>query len=70
MDFALTADQKMMQESLARTLADASSLERVRRFAGCVMRNRKSAHTSVALARWKTTASFRIGTPPMTSTSS
>ena len=34
MDFALTADQKMMQESLARTLADASSLDRVRRFAG------------------------------------
>ena len=34
MDFALTADQKMMQESLVRTLADASSLDRVRRFAG------------------------------------
>jgi len=34
MDFALTADQKMMQESLARTLADASPLDRVRRFAG------------------------------------
>ena len=33
MDFALTADQKMMQESLTRTLADASSLDRVRRFA-------------------------------------
>jgi alkylation response protein AidB-like acyl-CoA dehydrogenase len=34
MDFALTSDQRMMQESLARTLADASSLERVRKFAG------------------------------------
>jgi alkylation response protein AidB-like acyl-CoA dehydrogenase len=34
MDFALTADQRMMQESLVRTLADASSLDRVRRFAG------------------------------------
>jgi alkylation response protein AidB-like acyl-CoA dehydrogenase len=34
MDFALTSDQKMMQESLARTLADASSLDRVRKFAG------------------------------------
>jgi len=34
MDFALTADQKLMQESLVRTLADASPLERVRRFAG------------------------------------
>ena len=34
MDFALTTDQKMMQESLARTLADASPLDRVRRFAG------------------------------------
>jgi alkylation response protein AidB-like acyl-CoA dehydrogenase len=33
MDFALTADQKLMQESLARTLADASSLDRVRAFA-------------------------------------
>lgn len=34
MDFSLTSDQKMMQESLARTLAEASSLERVRKFAG------------------------------------
>ncbi len=34
MDFSLTPDQKMMQESLVRTLADASSLDRVRRFAG------------------------------------
>jgi alkylation response protein AidB-like acyl-CoA dehydrogenase len=34
MDFSLTSDQRMMQETLARTLADASSLERVRRFAG------------------------------------
>jgi alkylation response protein AidB-like acyl-CoA dehydrogenase len=34
MDFSIAADQRMMQESLARTLADASSLDRVRRFAG------------------------------------
>ena len=34
MDFSLTQDQRMMQESLTRTLAEASSLERVRRFAG------------------------------------
>jgi len=34
MDFSLTQDQRMMQESLARTLAEASPLERVRRFAG------------------------------------
>ncbi|HEV7386137.1 MAG TPA: acyl-CoA dehydrogenase family protein [Phenylobacterium sp.] len=34
MDFSLTSDQRMMQESLTRTLADASSLDRVRRFAG------------------------------------
>lgn len=34
MDFSLTPDQKMMQESLVRTLADASPLDRVRRFAG------------------------------------
>ena len=34
MDFSLTTDQKMMQESLGRTLAEASSLDRVRRFAG------------------------------------
>ncbi|WP_372784232.1 acyl-CoA dehydrogenase family protein [Phenylobacterium sp.] len=34
MDFSLTSDQKMMQESLTRTLAEASSLDRVRRFAG------------------------------------
>ena len=34
MDFALTTDHKMMQESLVRTLADASSLDRVRGFAG------------------------------------
>jgi alkylation response protein AidB-like acyl-CoA dehydrogenase len=33
MQFALSEDQKMLQESLSRTLADASSLERVRRFA-------------------------------------
>lgn len=33
MDFALTQDQRMMQESLVRTLADASPLDRVRRFA-------------------------------------
>ncbi|THD61375.1 acyl-CoA dehydrogenase family protein [Phenylobacterium sp.] len=34
MDFALTQDQRLMQESLVRTLEQASSLERVRRFAG------------------------------------
>jgi alkylation response protein AidB-like acyl-CoA dehydrogenase len=33
MDFSLTTDQKMMQESLVRTLAEAAALERVRRFA-------------------------------------
>lgn len=33
MRFALSEDQKMLQESLARTLFDASPLERVRRFA-------------------------------------
>ena len=33
MDFSLTDDQRLMQESLVRTLADASSLDRVRRFA-------------------------------------
>jgi alkylation response protein AidB-like acyl-CoA dehydrogenase len=34
MDFSLTPDQRMMQESLTRTLAEASSLDRVRKFAG------------------------------------
>ncbi|MFI4949552.1 MAG: acyl-CoA dehydrogenase family protein [Caulobacterales bacterium] len=34
MDFALTSDQRLMQESLARTLAEASPLDRVRKFAG------------------------------------
>src|SRR3978361_2054958 len=34
MDFSLTTDQRMMQESLVRTLAEASSLDRGRRFAG------------------------------------
>ena len=34
MDFSLTQDQRMMQDSLVRTLADASPLERVRKFAG------------------------------------
>ncbi|HEY3950660.1 acyl-CoA dehydrogenase family protein [Phenylobacterium sp.] len=34
MDFALTQDQRLMQESLVRTLAEASSLDRVRKFAG------------------------------------
>lgn len=34
MDFSITPDQRLMQESLSRTLADVSSLERVRRFAG------------------------------------
>ncbi|MBS0331599.1 MAG: acyl-CoA dehydrogenase family protein [Proteobacteria bacterium] len=33
MDFALTQDQRVMQESLVRTLAEVSSLDRVRRFA-------------------------------------
>ncbi len=33
MDFALTTDQKMLQESLTRTLGDASPLDRVRKFA-------------------------------------
>jgi alkylation response protein AidB-like acyl-CoA dehydrogenase len=33
MDFSLTSDQKMMQDSLARTLAETSALDRVRRFA-------------------------------------
>jgi alkylation response protein AidB-like acyl-CoA dehydrogenase len=33
MEFALTPDQRMLQESLARTLADISPLARVRRFA-------------------------------------
>lgn len=33
MDFSLTADQKMMQESLSRTLSEAASLDRVRKFA-------------------------------------
>ena len=34
MDFSLTDDQRMMQESLSRTLAEAAPLERVRKFAG------------------------------------
>lgn len=34
MDFALNQDQRLMQESLVRTLEQASSLERVRKFAG------------------------------------
>ena len=34
MDFSLTEDQRMMQEGLNRTLAQAASLDRVRRFAG------------------------------------
>lgn len=33
MDFSMTPDQRLMQESLTRTLADASPLERVRAFA-------------------------------------
>jgi alkylation response protein AidB-like acyl-CoA dehydrogenase len=33
MDFSITADQRLMQESLARTLEAAAPLERVRRFA-------------------------------------
>ena len=34
MDFSITPDQRLMQDSLVRTLAGASSLDRVRRFAG------------------------------------
>lgn len=34
MDFSLTQDQRLMQDSLARTLAERVPLERVRRFAG------------------------------------
>lgn len=34
MDFALTQDQRLMQESLVKTLEQASSLDRVRQFAG------------------------------------
>lgn len=33
MDFSITTDQRLMQESLARTLEAAASLDRVRRFA-------------------------------------
>ena len=33
MDFSITADQRLMQESLARTLEAAAALDRVRRFA-------------------------------------
>ncbi|WP_312160565.1 acyl-CoA dehydrogenase family protein [Phenylobacterium sp.] len=33
MDFSITADQRLMQESLARTLEAAAGLDRVRRFA-------------------------------------
>ena len=33
MDFSLTTDQKMMQESLVRTVAGAAAFDRVRRFA-------------------------------------
>ena len=34
MDFSITQDQKMMQDSLSRTLADSVPLDRVRRYAG------------------------------------
>ena len=34
MDFSITPDQRLMQDSLVRTLAAASSLDRVRSFAG------------------------------------
>ncbi|WP_304177158.1 acyl-CoA dehydrogenase family protein, partial [Phenylobacterium aquaticum] len=34
MDFSITSDQKLMQDSLSRTLADASPLDRVRAYAG------------------------------------
>jgi alkylation response protein AidB-like acyl-CoA dehydrogenase len=37
LDFALTQDQRLMQESLVRTLEQASSLQRVRQFAGDLM---------------------------------
>lgn len=33
MDFSITADQKLMQETLVRALAETSSLDRVRRYA-------------------------------------
>ena len=33
MDFSITADQRLMQESLARTLETAAPLDRVRAFA-------------------------------------
>jgi alkylation response protein AidB-like acyl-CoA dehydrogenase len=36
MDFSITSDQKLMQDSLSRTLADASPLDRVRAYAGDV----------------------------------
>ena len=36
MDFSITEDQRMMQDSLSRTLAQAASLDRVRRYAGDV----------------------------------
>lgn len=34
MDFSITQDQKMMQDSLSRTLSDSVPLDRVRRYAG------------------------------------
>ncbi len=48
MDFSLTTDQKMMQESLNRTLAEASSLDRVRRFAGDLTDRGADIWTAVA----------------------
>jgi alkylation response protein AidB-like acyl-CoA dehydrogenase len=48
MDFSLTPDQKMMQESLNRTLADASPLDRVRRFAGDLTDQGADVWTAVA----------------------
>ena len=34
MDFSITADQKLMQETLVRALGEISSLDRVRAYAG------------------------------------
>jgi alkylation response protein AidB-like acyl-CoA dehydrogenase len=52
MDFSLTTDQRMMQESLVRTLAEASSLDRVRRFAG--------DHSDKGDDVWKALADFGL----------
>src|SRR5213595_2772803 len=52
MDFALTPDQRMMQESLTRTLAEASPLDRVRKFAGDLSDNGADV--------WKALADFGL----------